>query len=265
MPRPPTKEPAGTENANRFVPELGTAPEFPPVFPPLTQAWPRHSEAPGLLAIGGDLSVARLSEAYRQGIFPWYSAGQPILWWSPDPRMVLSTAHFKWRRSLRKTVDRFLLSGQGEVRFDGAFERVIRSCAQAPREGQNGTWISEDMIQAYMALHRAGVAHSVETWWQGELVAGLYLVNLGRAVFGESMFTRVTDGSKIALSALVAFCRRQQIERIDCQQHTRHLASLGAAEIPRDEFNAWLEKATPLPTPVWQFDESDWHALNSKP
>jgi leucyl/phenylalanyl-tRNA--protein transferase len=234
-------------------------------FPPLHQAWSRRSEAPGLLALGGDLSVARLREAYRQGIFPWYSADQPILWWSPDPRMVLATASFKWHRSLRKTVDRFRLSGQGEIRFDSDFERVIRACAQTPRSAQSGTWISEDMIQAYLALHRAGHAHSVETWWQGELVGGLYLVNLGRAVFGESMFTWITDGSKMALAALVAFCRTQHIERIDCQQNTRHLASLGAAEISRDEFSTWLQQATPLAPPVWQFDEAHWQALNSGP
>ncbi len=243
------------------LPDLGDS----LVFPAVDQAWPRDSDVPGLLALGGDLSVGRLREAYRQGIFPWYSAGQPILWWSPDPRMVLATADFKWHRSLRKTVDRFRLSGQGEIRFDTDFERVIRACAQAPRAGQNGTWISEDMVQAFLALHRAGSAHSVETWWRGQLVAGLYLVNLGQAVFGESMFTQVTDGSKIALAALVAFCRTRQIERIDCQQNTRHLASLGAAEIPRSEFSAWLKQTTALPAPLWQFDEAHWQALNSKP
>ena len=234
-------------------------------FPPLDQAWTHHSAAPGLLALGGDLRVERLGEAYRLGIFPWYSEGQPILWWSPDPRMVLATANFKWHRSLRKTVDRFRLSGVGEIRFDHDFERVIRSCAESPRPGQNGTWICEDMIQAYLSLHQAGLAHSVETWWRGELVAGLYLVNLGRAVFGESMFTQVTDGSKIALAALVAFCRGQRIERIDCQQNTRHLASLGAAEIPRREFRAWLQQTTHMPPPIWQFDEANWTALNSDP
>jgi leucyl/phenylalanyl-tRNA--protein transferase len=230
-------------------------------FPPSSQAWGPDSEAPGLLAVGGALDVPTLRRSYAQGIFPWFSAGQPILWWSPDPRMVLEVARFRLHRSLRKTLQKFTTRPDCEIRFDSAFDQVIKACAGSPREGQDGTWIVPPMVQAYGELHRAGLAHSVETWIDGRLAGGLYCVALGRAVFGESMFTRATDASKIALAALVAFCRRQGITLIDCQQNTRHLASLGAHEMPRVDFLRHIAAAQLQPGPRWHFDPLYWHAL----
>jgi leucyl/phenylalanyl-tRNA--protein transferase len=197
-------------------------------FPPLERAL---EEPNGLLAAGADLSVPRLIEAYRGGIFPWFSNGQPPLWWSPDPRMVLLPPEFKLPRSLRKRLAR----RDYEVRADTAFEDVIRACA-APRPGQEGTWITAELAAAYVALHRAGQAHSVETWIGGELAGGLYGVALGRLFFGESMFTRVPDASKIALAHLVRQLERWRFGMIDCQMKTAHLARFGAREIPRAEF-----------------------------
>ena len=193
-------------------------------------------EPDGLLAAGADLSIARLTDAYRRGIFPWFSPGQPILWWSPDPRMVLFPAELKVSRTLRKRLAR----DDYEVRTDTAFERVMRACA-APRDaahgaGHTGTWITEEMIDAYGALHAAGLAHSVETWIDGELVGGLYGMALGRMFYGESMFSSVTDASKIALVHLVRQLARRNFGLIDCQMATAHLASLGARAIPRREF-----------------------------
>ncbi len=207
----------------------------------------------GLLAAGGDLSVARLLEAYRHGIFPWFSAGEPILWWSPDPRMVLFPNEFKISNSLRKT----LRNGRYEVRFDSAFEQVMRACA-APRKGDSsgGTWIHDEMIAAYSELHRLGHTHSVETWIEGELAGGLYGVALGRMFFGESMFSRRTDASKIALAHLAAQLEKWNFGMIDCQMNTPHLASLGAREIPRKEFIARLQDLINCsPVPVWRFDK----------
>jgi leucyl/phenylalanyl-tRNA--protein transferase len=212
-------------------------------LPPTSQALPQGSDAPGLLAAGGELSIARLEEAYRHGVFPWFSAGQPVLWWSPDPRMVLRVADFKVSRSLRKTLRRFIATPGCEVRIDTAFEQVIRACASTPRHGQDGTWIVPAMVQAYIRWHRAGRVHSVETWIDGELVGGLYCISIGRMVFGESMFAHRTDASKIALAALVALCRAQGVQWIDCQQNTRHLASFGAAEMPRVTFEQVLAPA----------------------
>lgn len=232
-------------------------------FPPVGAAWGGASDAPGLLAAGGGLDVARLHSAYQQGIFPWFSQGQPVLWWSPDPRMVLKLADFRLHRSFKKTLRRFQETLGCEIRFDNAFETVLHKCAQAPRPGQNGTWIVPAMREAYCALHTQGLAHSVEVWVDGELVAGLYCVAIGQAVFGESMFSERRDGSKIALSALVAFCRHHQVAQIDCQQNTKHLASLGAAPIAREAFVAALAvstKAAPLP---WQFCPAYWTALLS--
>jgi leucyl/phenylalanyl-tRNA--protein transferase len=200
-------------------------------FPPSAHAFGPDSEAPGLLAAGGQLSLQRLEAAYRRGIFPWYSEGQPVLWWAPDPRMVLPVGEFKISRSLRKTLLRFMRSPGCEVRIDSAFERVIAACAGSLREGQRGTWILPPLQRAYSAWHRAGAVHSVETWIDGQLVGGLYGVGIGRMCFGESMFSQATDASKIALAALVAFCRAHGIGLIDCQQNTEHLASLGAREI----------------------------------
>ena len=230
-------------------------------FPPLDEAWNHHDPAPGLLAAGAALDVPTLIEAYSHGIFPWFSLGQPPLWWSPDPRMVLQTRHFKLHHSLRKTLTRFRGQPGCEIRFDSAFERVIQACASKPRVGQPGTWIVPDMVQAYTSLHRAGHAHSVETWVDGELAGGLYCVNLGRMVFGESMFAHHTDASKIALAALVAFCRAHEIAMIDCQQNTRHLASLGAGEISRLEFVVHLDRNVSKTPPLWEFKPVYWNQL----
>ena len=233
-------------------------------FPALSQAWPLNSEAPGLLAAGGSLDVAALVAAYSQGIFPWYSQGQPLLWWSPDPRMVLQTRHFRLHHSLRKTLRHFLARPHCEIRFDSCFDRVIAHCADSARRQQNGTWILPEMAAAYRQLHRAGYAHSVETWVDGSLQGGLYCVGIGRAVFGESMFALQTDASKLALAALVGFCRAQGIEQIDCQQNTRHLAFMGAREMPRSDFVAQVRQASAQAAPSWQFASLYWtHILQT--
>ncbi len=217
-------------------------------FPPVTQALRSPN---GLLAAGGDLSAARLVEAYRRGIFPWFSEGEPILWWSPDPRMVLFPGEFKLSHSLRKT----LRKGNHEVRMDTAFEQVMRACA-APREDSLGTWIHEEMIGAYCELHRLGYAHSIETWMGGQLAGGLYGIALGRMFYGESMFSRRTDASKIALAHLAAQLKRWDFGMIDCQMNTPHLASLGAREIPRKEFIARLQELINYaPVTAWRFDD----------
>lgn len=215
----------------------------------------------GLLAVGGGLDVPTLERAYSKGIFPWFSGSQPILWWSPDPRMVLHVAEFRLSRSLHKSLTRFQMSAGCEIRMDSAFDEVIRNCAQSPRHGQSGTWIVESMIDAYCALHRAGLAHSVETWVNGRLEGGLYCVALGKAVFGESMFSRKSDASKIALSALVGFCRHCGVNMIDCQQKTAHLASLGAREISRDSFIAHINSAQTLAPANWHFEPLYWNQL----
>ena len=230
-------------------------------LPDAASAWGESDPVPGLLAAGGGLDVASLLQAYSHGIFPWFSEGQPILWWSPDPRMVLETGRFRLHRSLRKTLQRFAADPECEIRIDHGFETVIRACSQAPRIGQTGTWILPEMVQAYTALHRAGLAHSVETWIGGKLAGGLYCVGIGRAVFGESMFARRPDASKIALAALVAFCRRHGIAMIDCQQNTSHLASLGAREMPRARFLSHVAGARHLPGPLWRFDPVYWSEL----
>lgn len=204
------------------------------VFPP-----PDYADPSGLIAVGGDLSSERLLEAYRVGIFPWYSEDQPILWWSPDPRFVLKLEDFKISRSLRKTLRKkaFL------VTFDRVFDDVIAACAQAPREGQSGTWITPEMQQAYINLHGLGYAHSVETWFEGELVGGLYGVSLGKAFFGESMFHRKTDASKIALAVLVEKLKNWGFHFVDSQMATDHMHHLGAKEIPRRIFLKRLQSA----------------------
>lgn len=233
-------------------------------FPAPELAWDATTEAPGLLAVGGTLDAPTLVQAYAQGIFPWFSKGQPILWWSPDPRMVLQPANFKVRRSLRKTLQRFRATSQCEIRIDSAFESVIEACSSSPRSGQSGTWIVPEMVRAYVTLHRAGFAHSVETWIDGSLQGGLYCVAVGNAVFGESMFARSSDASKIALTALVALCRQHGTGLIDCQQNTRHLASLGAREIPRSDFLAHIRRAVHDTGPSWQFSPLYWdHVLSA--
>lgn len=197
-------------------------------FPPVTSALQSPN---GLLAAGADLSPQRLLDAYSRGIFPWYSEGQEIMWWSPNPRMVLVPQAFKISRSLVKT----LRNKTYEVRFDTSFRAVMLACS-APRDGQGGTWISPDMVNAYCALHELGYAHSVETWVGDKLVGGLYGVAIGKMFYGESMFARQTDASKIALAHLVQYLTQENFGLIDCQMSTAHLASLGANELPRSKF-----------------------------
>lgn len=210
------------------------APEW---FPPLEQAL---EEPAGLLAAGGDLSPARLVAAYARGIFPWYSPGQPVLWWSPDPRAVLFPDEFHCSRSLARTIRR----GEFSVSEDRDFAAVIDGCA-APRTASPGTWITSDMRAAYLELHRLGVAHSVEVWRAGELAGGLYGVRLGEMFFGESMFSRERDASKVALAHVVSMCARNNVAVIDCQLPSRHLESLGVRCIPRSQFESLLREHAP--------------------
>jgi len=212
------------------------APEW---FPPLEQAL---EEPSGLLAAGGDLSPERLVAAYRRGIFPWYSPGQPVLWWSPDPRAVLFPEEFRCTRSLAKT----LRNAGFTPSVDRDFAAVIDGCA-APRAASPGTWITAEMRSAYLELHRLGCAHSIEVRRDGSLLGGLYGVRLGGVFFGESMFSRARDASKVALAHLVALCRRNALAVIDCQLPSRHLASLGARTIPRSQFQALLREQVRLP------------------
>lgn len=197
-----------------------------------------QSEPNGLLAAGGDLAPARLLAAYQRGIFPWYSRADPILWWSPDPRLVLFPAELKISRSLAKV----LRNKPYSVRFDTAFDAVIRACAEVPRKGQQGTWITAEMQAAYSTMHRLGYAHSVETWIDGQLAGGLYGLALGRVFYGESMFSLKPDASKIALAHLCVHLAQLGFGIIDCQMETPHLASLGARPIPRDAFIAEVER-----------------------
>lgn len=218
-----------------------------PIFPP-----PDYADPSGLLAVGGDLSKERLLEAYRLGIFPWYSDDQPILWWSPDPRLVLDLKDFVISRSLRKT----LKKGVFQVTFDRAFEAVIEACAAAPRAAQNGTWITDEMQEAYINLHGLGYAHSVESWFGGKLAGGLYGVSLGKAFFGESMFHLKTDASKVALATLVEKLKSWDFHFIDSQMTTEHMVRLGAKELPRRIFLKRLQSALRHPTKRgrWRID-----------
>lgn len=213
--------------------------EEAPLFPQ-----PHLAEPSGLLALGGDLRVERLIQAYAHGIFPWYTEGSPILWWSPDPRMVLYPDRLKVSKSLRSIIRK----GKYEVRFDHAFQEVIRACAGVPRKGQPGTWITQEMIRAYIDLHEAGYAHSVEVYSDRELVGGLYGVSLGRAFFGESMFHHVRDTSKIALFHLVERLRSWDFQLIDSQVETTHMLRLGAINIRRKAFLEELAEALTHPT-----------------
>ena len=214
-------------------------------FPPVSQAL---GEPDGLLAAGGELTPSRVIEAYRQGIFPWFNEEQPVLWWSPNPRMVLYTGELRTSHSLRKKIARLVSKPAEvfEVRCDSEFERVMRACA-APRAGQAGTWISPAMIETYVELHRLGFAHSVETWIEDQLVGGLYGLAIGNMFYGESMFSNVSDGSKIALFELVQMLHHHGIPMIDCQQQTSHLASLGARPISRESFVDHLRSAVEGP------------------
>lgn len=218
-------------------------------FPPVDRAL---REPNGLLAAGGELTTGRLLQAYRNGIFPWYSDGEPVLWWSPDPRMVLVPEEIAISRSLRKRMRR----KDHEIRTDTSFSDVMIACAE-PREGEAGTWITEEMVSAYSALHRAGYAHCVETWMDGRLAGGLYGVSIGRMFFGESMFSRESDASKIALAHLARQLAHWQFGLIDCQMATPHLASLGAREIDRKVFLRAVSELVNYPTRMgaWRFDD----------
>ena len=204
---------------------------------------PSVAEPDGLMAFGGSLSPEWLLTAYAQGIFPWYSEGQPILWWSPDPRMVLFPEKFKRHKNLRRVVEQ----KKFEVRFDHDFSGVIELCSRVPRKGQSDTWITEEMKEAYKNLHRLGYCHSVETYYKGKLAGGLYGVSLGGTFFGESMFHLVTDASKVALWHLVDYCLMHQFDMIDVQQETSHLKSLGAVPLPRNDFLDLLEQSMKKP------------------
>lgn len=191
---------------------------------------PSTASDEGIVAYGGDLSPSRILLAYRSGIFPWYSAGDPILWWSPDPRLILEFSEFKLHRSLRKKMAAF------EIRYDTAFSQVIRECSSVPRRGQHGSWLLPEMVEAYETLHAMGYAHSVEAYQNGELVGGLYGVWVGKVFCGESMFAKVSDASKVAFATLVERLRSEGFAFIDCQVPTNHLKSLGAKEVSREEF-----------------------------
>ena len=219
-----------------MIPWLGNAENFPPLELALR-------EPNGLLCAGGDLTPQRLVQAYINGIFPWYSPGEPILWWSPDPRMVLFPGEFRISRSLRKT----LRQGGYRVCLDSGFKTVIQACARKRRPGQAGTWITPEIQAAYLRLHELGYAHSVETWVDGKLAGGLYGIAIGKMFYGESMFTHVTDASKIAIAHLARFLEQQGFGLIDCQMNTSHLASLGAREIPRDDFILNVRRLTAIP------------------
>jgi leucyl/phenylalanyl-tRNA--protein transferase len=208
------------------------------VFPP-----PELAEDSGLLALGGDLSEARLLLAYSMGIFPWYSEGDPILWWSPDPRLVLFPEELKISRSLEQTIKK----GLYKITTDTAFESIIKNCAEIHKNDDGGTWITGEMIDAYISLYRSGFAHSVESWYRGKLIGGLYGISLGSAFFGESMFTKKSDASKAAFVTLVRQLRKWNFTLIDCQITTRHLVSLGAREVPRSTFVNLLKEALKNP------------------
>ncbi len=207
---------------------------------------PDEADSQGLLAIGGDLSPERLLLAYISGIFPWYSPGDPILWWSPDPRMVL----FPEELHIPKRLSRILRQGRFKVSMDRDFEAVIRACAVEGGRSESGTWITQEMVAAYMELHRLGFAHSVEAWQDGRLAGGLYGVCLGRVFFGESMFFREPDASKVAFVTLVKWLEKNGVELIDCQVRTGHLERFGARDIPRNEFLAMLERLCSQKGPI---------------
>ncbi|HUG59925.1 MAG TPA: leucyl/phenylalanyl-tRNA--protein transferase [Candidimonas sp.] len=216
---------------------------------------PDNAHPEGLLAAGGGLSVSRLTEAYSKGIFPWFNEGEPVLWWSPDPRMVLACADFKVSHSLAKKLRQVgrnegLADARIRITTNTAFAQVIAACA-GQRTTQPGTWISPAIQSAYLAWHHAGSAHSIETWIDGQLMGGLYGINLGRFFFGESMFSRASDASKLALAYLVKFLQAQGIQHIDCQQQTGHLASLGAQPMSRSDFMNVLERALQEKKPGW--------------
>lgn len=234
-------------------------------FPPVEMALGVDSPMPGLLAVGGALNADTLQSAYQKGIFPWFSPGQPTLWWSPDPRMVLHPEEFRLHRSLRRSLMRFLADPECEIRIDCDFAQVIEHCAVTPRNGQSGgTWIVPSIVRAYCELHQKGLAHSVEAWRGDQIVGGLYCVALGRAVYGESMFALESDASKIALCALVALCRAHDVPQIDCQQATAHLASLGAREVKRARFLDIARQAQNQKSLEWELTPNIWESFLNK-
>jgi leucyl/phenylalanyl-tRNA--protein transferase len=238
-------------------------PEVP--LPATHLAWGPQTPAPGLLAAGGLTTLQRLEQAYRHGVFPWYGPNEPVMWWTPNPRMVLWPQEFRLHRSMRQTLKRWVRDAGCEIRIDSDFSAVIRACANTPREGQADTWIVPEMVDSYTRWHHLGRVHSFEAWRYGQLIGGLYGVGMGRMFFGESMFTRETDGSKIALAALIAFAREHDIGLIDCQQRTAHLASFGGRELPRSEFEARLQALTSRPEITdWTYHPRLWaHVLGS--
>jgi len=209
------------------------------IFPP-----PHLASVEGLLAVGGDLSQERLLLAYRMGIFPWYSDNEPILWWSPDPRLVLYPREIHISKTLQKVIKK----GVFQITMDSAFDRVIQACAHVHDNDDGGTWILDDMVKAYRRLHLSGFAHSVEAWHDGELVGGLYGVSLGRSFFGESMFSVMSNASSAALAALASHLNEKSFDMIDCQVTTTHLKNFGAREIPRERFLAQLKESLSVPT-----------------
>ena len=216
---------------------LGSQDEFPN---PMDCPDPDPS-VPGLIAVSERIYPGQLTRAYQMGIFPWYSDNQPVLWWSPDPRMVLDPQNFKCSESLKKQIRQFCNDSKSEIQVDADFSAVVRACATSQRKDQDGTWITHEIMDAYTNLHEEGHAHSIAVMEDGRLVGGLYCVSFGGMVFGESMFSHQTDASKIALAALAAWCEQNQVQMIDCQQETAHLRSLGAAPISRSQFLAKLQ------------------------
>ncbi len=235
-------------------------------FPPTSRALDAP-EAPGLLAVGGTLTAARMEEAARQGIFPLYEAATPVMWWAPAERMVIPVTDVRLSHTMRPTLRRFIRKPDCAVRVDTAFERVLAGCATAKRKGQAGeTWILPELERAYRDLWHAGRVHSFETWTGGELVGGLFGIALGRTFSIESMFSHRTDASKIAFAALVAFSRDHGIELLDCQLYTPHLASLGGRLVPREEFERQLARGLQQPAiEDWRFDPRSWELLDLHP
>lgn len=225
-------------------------------FPDVELAWTEELGANGLLAASEALSPEMLKRAYRLGVFPWSGPGEPVLWWTPNPRMVLQPQQFKLRRSLRQAIAQAQREGL-RLTSDQDFAQVMSACA-APRPGQAGTWITPAIHRAYGSLHGMGLAHSVELWAGERLIGGLYLVNQGRMLFGESMFSRQPNASKICLAALVAWALRNDCPLIDCQQQTEHLATLGANPISRAEFGSWIARLVDQPPPPWDRTPIDW-------
>ena len=238
----------------RQITWLGPQHSFPN---PLLEPDPDPS-VPGLIAVSERIYPGQLSAAYQLGIFPWYSDNQPVLWWSPDPRMVLKPTEFKCSDSLKKSIRLFCQDANSHIRVDEDFATVIRACATSTRKDQDGTWITHEIMDAYTTLHEQGNAHSIGVMEQGQLIGGLYCVSFGAMVFGESMFSRRPGASKLALAALSAWCLQNRISMIDCQQETAHLRSMGAAPIPRQEFLEQLQisiNQTKIES-SWTFDKT---------